>query len=68
MKEEKQASSSKTFSAEEKLDEMSNLLKHLASKMLKMELENHATQKPIQEGNNKNLTPFRRPFQPQKKL
>ena len=32
-KEEKQASRSKDFSMEEKLDEMSNLMKHLASKM-----------------------------------
>ena len=33
IKEERKASSSKAFSAEEKLDEMSNLIKHLASKM-----------------------------------
>lgn len=44
---------------------MSNLIKHLASKMSKLELENHAATKPIHEGSNRNQSPFRRPFQPQ---
>ena len=64
VKEERQASTSKAFAAEDKLDEMSNIIKHLASKMSKLELENRNTRKPIQEGGNKNPTPFRRPFQP----
>lgn len=38
MKEEKQESSSQTFTVEEKLDEMSNLIKHLTSKMSKLEI------------------------------
>ena len=42
---------------------MSNIIKHLASKMSKLELENRNTGKPIQEGGNINPTPFRRPFQ-----
>ena len=54
MKEEKQASSSKAFSAEEKLDEMSNLIKHLASKMSKLELENRAIARPTQNEGNRN--------------
>ena len=32
--------------------------------MSKLELENRNTGKPIQEGGNRNPTPFRRPFQP----
>ena len=65
MKEERQASSSKVFSAEEKLDEMSNLIKHLASKMSKVELENRVVARPTQNEGNRNQAPFRRPFQPQ---
>jgi N6-adenosine-specific RNA methylase IME4 len=64
VKEKRQASTSKTLAAEDKLDEMSNIIKHLASKMSKLELENRNTRKPIQEGVNRNPTPFRRPFQP----
>ena len=64
VKEERQASTSKAFATEDKLDEMSNIIKHLASKMSKLELENRITGKPIQEGVNRNSTPLRRPFQP----
>lgn len=52
MKEEKQSSSSKNFTTEENLDQMSNLIKDIASKMTKLELENRPTARPIQnEGN-----------------
>ena len=64
VKEERQASTSKAFAVEYNLDEMSNIIKHLASKMSKLELENRNTRKPIQEGGNRNPTPFTRPFQP----
>ena len=43
---------------------MSNIIKHLVSKMSKLELEKRNTRKPIQEGANRNPTPFRRPSQP----
>lgn len=65
MKEEKQPSSSKAFTAEEKLDEMSNLINHLASKMSKLEVDSHSATKPIQDGGNRNQAPYRKPFQPQ---
>ena len=44
---------------------MSNLIKHLASKMSKLELENRAIARPTQNEGNRNQAPFRRPFQPQ---
>ena len=67
-KEDKQASTSKDFSAEEKLDEMSNLMKHLASKMSKLEVENRPAARRPPGIPNRNLVPFRRPFPPQKSL
>ena len=39
-KDEKNPSTSKESPADQKLDEMSNLMKHLASKMSKLEVEN----------------------------
>ena len=39
-KDEKQPSTSKDSLADQKLDEMSNIMKHLASKMSKLEVEN----------------------------
>ena len=60
--EEKQASTSKDFSAKQKLDEMSNLMKHLASKMSKLEVENKPVARPPPDGLNRNPMPFRRPF------
>ena len=47
VKEERQASTSKTLVAEDKLDEMSNIIKHLGSKMSKLQLENRNTGNPI---------------------
>lgn len=67
-KEEKQASTSKDFSVEEKLDEMSNLMKHLAFKMSNIEVENRPATRPPPDGLNKNPMPFRRPFPPQQIL
>ena len=64
-KEDKQASTLKHFSAEEKLDEMSNLMKHLASKMSKLEVENRPAARPPPDGLNINPMPFRRRFPPQ---
>ena len=63
-REDKQASTSKYFSAEEKLDEMSNLMKHLASKMSKLEVENRPAIRPPPDGLNRNPMPFRRSFPP----
>ena len=68
MKEEKPSSSSKTFTTEESLDQMSNLIKYIASKMSKLELENRSVVRPIQNEGNRNQAPFRRPFQPQQIL
>ena len=48
MKEEKPSSSSKIFKDEENLDQISSLIKYLASKMTKMELENRSAVRPIQ--------------------
>lgn len=64
-RDEKQASTSKDSSAEQMLDEMSNLMKHLASKMSKLEVENRLAARPPPDGPNKNPMPFRRPFSPQ---
>ena len=47
---------------------MSNLIKHLTSKMSKLELENRVVVRPTHEGMNRNQVPFRRPFQPQQIL
>lgn len=68
VKEERHPSTSKAISSEEKLDEMSNLIKHLTSKMYKLELENKVVVRPTHEGMNINQVPFRRPFQPQQIL
>ena len=67
-KDEKQASTSKDSSTEQKLDEMSNLMKHLASKMSKLEVENRPAARPPPDGPNRNHMPFRRPFPPQQIL
>ena len=67
MKEEN-PSSSKSLSAEEKIDQMSNLIKELASKMSKLEVENKLAARANQNESNRNQAPFRRPFQPQKIL
>ena len=47
---------------------MSNLIKYLASKKLKLELENRLAFIPIQNEGNRNQAPFRRAFQPQQIL
>ena len=44
---------------------MSNLMKHLASKMSKLEVENRPAARSPPDGPKKNPMPFRRPFQPQ---
>ena len=67
MKEEN-PSSSKSLSAEEKIDQMSNLIKELASKMSKLEVENKPTARANQNEVNRNQAPFKRPFQPQQIL
>lgn len=67
-KEEKQASAFKDSSIEQKLDEMLNLMKHLASKMSKLEVENRPAARPLPDVPNRNPMPFRRPFPPQQIL
>ena len=67
-KDEKKASTSKYFSAKQKLDEMSNFMKHLASKMSRLEVENRPTARPLPDGPNINPMLFRRPFPPQQIL
>ena len=62
VKEEKLASTSKALAAENKLDEMPNIIKHLVAKMSKLEIENKNNGKAIQESGNRNPTPFRKPF------
>lgn len=47
---------------------MSNLMKHLATKMLKLEVENRPAVRPPPDGPNRNPMPFRRPFPPQQIL
>ena len=59
MKEEKQTSTSKVFAEEDKLDEMTSIIKDFAAKMSKLELENRNTRKVIHEARNKNPTPYR---------
>ena len=66
--EERQPSTSKAISTEEKLDEMFNLIKHLTSKMSKLEMENRDIVRPTHEGMNINQVPFKGPFQPQQIL
>ena len=68
MKEEKPSSSHKNFTVDENLDQMTNLIKDLASKMTKLELENRPVVSPIQNEGNRNQAPFRRPIQPQQIL
>ena len=58
MKEEKHSSSSKYFIAEENLDQMSNLIKDLASKMSKLELEYRPAVRTIQNEGNKKSSSF----------
>lgn len=67
-KNEKQASTSKDSSDDQKLDEMSNLMKHLASKMSKLEVENRPAARPPSDGPNRNHMPLKRPFPPQEIL
>lgn len=67
-KDEKQPSTSKDSSTDKKLDEMSNLMKHLASKMSKLEVENRPAVRPPPDVLNRNLMPFRRPCPPQQIL
>ena len=47
---------------------MSNLIKELASKITKLELENKLAARGNQNEANRNQAPFRRPFQPQQIL
>ena len=47
---------------------MSNLIKELASKMSKLEVENKPAARANQNEANRNQAPFRRPFQPQQIL
>ena len=64
VKEEKQASTSKALAIEDKLDEMTSIIKHLVAKMSKLELENKNTGKGIQEVGIRNPASFRKPFHP----
>ena len=65
---EQKPSSYKSLSAEENIDQMSNLIKELASGMTKLELENKPAARANQNEENINQASFRRPFQPQKIL
>ena len=65
---EENPSSSKSLSVEEKIDQMSNLIKELASNMSKLEVENKPAARVNQNEANRNQAPFRRPFQPQQIL
>ena len=47
---------------------MLNLMKHLASKMSKLEVENRPAARPPPDGPNRTPMPFRRPFPPQQIL
>ena len=62
VKEEKQASTSKSLAVEDKLDEMTSIMKHLAAKMSKLEIENRNNGKAMQESGNRKPAPFRKPF------
>ena len=61
-KEEKIPSTSISQTYEDKIEEMSKIIKGLSSKLAKMKIDGRNVSKPIQEGGNRNSNQFGRHF------
>ena len=54
VKEDTHPSTPKSTSVEDKLDDMTNLIKNLTSRLAKLDVGNRVPTRPVQEGMNKN--------------
>ena len=58
VKDEKQASTSKQFESDDKLDEMSNIIKGTTTKLSELDIESKPIARPYQESVSRNIVQY----------